>query len=121
MSNETDLEALLKPLVGNRVSEDTFPQPPAVPVWPAIRYSFNGVPIVDVCGDGDDATAERSIQLDVVAENRTAARALRLQVMAAMRTFAPPAILNNDISTFDAETKTFRRILRYTLHGSTSS
>lgn len=120
MSNETDLEALLKPLVGNRVSEDTFPQPPAVAEWPAIRYTFSTTPIVDSCGDGDDDTAEREVQLDLVAEKRTDIRALRLAVRAAMKTFSPPAICTNDFSLFDSETKTFRRVMRYVLNGSTA-
>lgn len=120
MSNETDLETLLKPLVGNRVSEDTFPQPPAVPVWPAIRYSFSTSPVIDSCGDGDDDTALREVQLDLVAEKRTDIRALRLAVRTAMKTFDPPATCNNDFATFDAETKTFRRIMLYQLNGSSS-
>lgn len=120
MSNETDLETLLKPLVGNRVSEDTFPQPPAVPTWPAIRYSFSTTNVVDLCGDGADDTAERHVQIDVVAGDRAAVRALRLAVRAAMKNYSPPAICDNDFPLFDAETKTFRRVLLYTLHGSSS-
>jgi hypothetical protein len=119
VSHETDLEALLKPLVGNRVTANTFAQV-VTPIWPAIRYTFSNTPLVDSLGDGDDETSERSVQLDVVAVNDSQARALRLSVMAAMRTFDPPAILDNDFSTFDDETKTHRKILQYTFHGSTS-
>jgi hypothetical protein len=120
VSNETDLETLLKPLVGNRVSEDTFPQPPAVPVWPAIRYSFSTSPIVDSCGDGEDDTAEREVQIDVVASERTQIRALRLSVRALMKTYTPPAICLNDFPLFDPDTKTFRRVMIYLLNGSSS-
>lgn len=119
MSLEADLFAALKSLVGNRMSPNEFPQSPAVPVWPAIRYTFvDTIPEVDVCGDGDDDTATPRVQLDVVATTYTAARALRLQVMAAMRTFSPPAIIESSSGLYDAETKTFREILDYTFHGS---
>lgn len=120
MSYESDLTTLLKPLVGNRVSPVVFPQAPAVPTWPAIRYTFiSTVPVTDQCGDGDDDTAEVRVQLDVVAATFYQVRALRLLVMAAMRTFTPPAILENTTSTYDAETKTHREIMEYTFHGST--
>lgn len=121
MSLETALFTALKSLVGNRVSPVTFPQPPAVPTWPAIRYTFiSTVPIEDLCGDGDDETAEALVQLDLVASTFSAARALRLQVMAAMRTFDPPAILQNSSGEFDADTKTYREQLDYLFHPSSS-
>jgi len=119
MSLETAIFAALKSLVGNRMSPNEFPQPPKTPTWPAIRYAIvDSVPVVDICGDGDDATAETVIQLDVVAEDYAAARALRLQVMAAMKTFTPPATLEFSTGTADADTKTHREILRYQIHGS---
>jgi hypothetical protein len=119
MTVETDLFTALGPLVGSRVAPVIFPQPPAVPTWPAIRYTFvDSVPIVDICGDGDDQTAELRVQLDVVATTYKAARALRLQVMAAMRTFVPPAILELSLNDYDTDTKTYREILSYTIHGS---
>lgn len=122
MTTDVDLYSALRSLVGNRMSPDTFPQPPAVPTWPAIRYSFISiVPEVDICGDGDDETAETHVQLDLVAATNVAVRALRLQVMAAMRLFSPPAILELSSSGYDADTKTYRWILEYSLHGSTDS
>jgi len=122
MSLEADLFSALKSLVGNRMSPDTFPQPPAVPVWPAIRYTFvSNVPFVDLLGDGDDETSEPHVQLDVVATSFSAVRSLRLQVMAAMRTFAPPAILQNTTSEYDSETKTYREIMEYSFFGSSDS
>ena len=122
MSIENDLFSALKTLVGNRVAPVEFPQPPAVPTWPAIRYNFvDTVPSIDACGDGGDATAVPRVQLDVVATTFIAARALRLQVMAAMQTFSPPAVLQLSFSTRDADTKTFREILDYQIYPSTTS
>lgn len=122
MSLEVDLDAALKSLVGNRVAPVIFPQPPGVPTWPAIRYTvISNVPVTDICGDGDDETAEPRVQLDVVAATYMQVRALRLQVMAAMRMFLPPAILENTSSQYDDETKTFREIMEYTIHGSSAS
>jgi len=122
MSVEADIFTALQSLVGKRVAPVIFPQAPVVPTWPAIRYSFiDSVPIVDACGDGDDDTAEIRLQLDVVATTFSAARSLRLQVMAAMAVFDPPATLQSSTSDFDAETKTYREILDYMLHGSTPS
>lgn len=119
MSVETDLFTALKSLVGNRMSPNTFPQPPAVPVWPAIRYAIvDSVPVVELCGDGDDTTAQIRIQLDLVAKTYAGARSLRLSVMAAMRTFTPPAILELSSGEYDEETKTHREILQYSIHGS---
>jgi len=121
MSIENDLFTALKTLVGNRVAPNEFPQPPIVPVWPAIRYTFvDNIPEHDICGDGDDTTATPRIQLDVVATTYAAARALRLQVMAAMRSFTPPAMLENSSGFYDEETKTQREVLQYTIHGSSS-
>jgi hypothetical protein len=121
MTLEASLFTALKSLVGNRMSPNTFPQPPAVPTWPAIRYTIvDSVPVIDICGDGDDATAQTRVQLDVVAESYAAARALRLQVMSAMAAFTPPAILELSMSLYDAETKTHREILDYMFHGSSS-
>lgn len=120
MTLEADLFSALKSLVGNRMSPNTFPQPPARPTWPAIRYTIiDSIPVVDLCGDGDDATATPRIQLDLVAEEYTAVRALRLQVLPIMQSFSPPAILEFSSSLYDAETKTHREILSYTFHGST--
>ena len=119
MSVETSLFSALKNLVGNRVAPVIFPQAPAVPTWPAIRYAFiDSVPIVDICGDDDDTTAEQRVQLDIVATTFAAVRALRLEVMAAMRSFDPPATLQLSSSEYDAETKTYREILDYLLNGS---
>lgn len=119
MSLENDLFTALKSLVGNRVSPVVFPQAPVVPTWPAIRYNFiDSIPVVDVCGDGDDDTATPRVQFDIVASTFAQARSIRLQVMAAMKTFDPPAMLELSVSSYDEETKTYREQLDYTFHGS---
>ena len=117
MSLEAALFTALKTLVGNRVT-DEFPQPPLRPTWPAIRYRISTNPIQDICGDGDDSTAETTVQLDVVAADYEAARALRLLVITAMRDFSPPARLVNSFPLNEPETKTKREVLIYEIYGS---
>ncbi len=103
------------------VSPIIFPQPPRYnPEWPAIRYTFiSSVPIEDLCGDGDDSTADTRVQIDVVDTTYAAMRSLRLSVMGVMSTFYPPAILQVSIDEVDAETKTYRGILDYLIRPST--
>lgn len=123
MSLETELFAVLKGLVSNRVYPLTFVQPSgSLPVWPAIRYTLvSVVPEEDLCGDGDDETATARVQLDVVDKTYAGARALRLSVMSAMRAFIYPARLAASADTYDDETKTHRVILDYTIHGSSDT
>lgn len=120
MTVEQELFADLRPLVNGRVYPSVFPQPVSgLPVWPAIRYSFvSTVPIEDLCGDGDDSTADVRVQIDVVALTYSAMRALRLQVMEKMRYFFLPARLSLSMEDYDDATKTHRAILDYSLHGS---
>lgn len=117
MTLEKKLFDALKSLVGNRVTAK-FPQPSENPVWPAIRYRIETVAVVDICGDDDDDTAETTVILEIVAHTYTAARALRLQVLAAMKTFDPPAIAGFGSGEPDHETKTWREIQEFTIHGS---
>lgn len=100
-----------------------FPQPARYsPLWPAIRYTFiSSVPVVDICGDGNDDTADTRVQIDVVAETHVEARVIRLEVMNIMTTFNPPAILSLDFDEYDEETKTFRCVLDYEVQPSTGS
>lgn len=129
MSIETSLVASLKSLVGNRISPLIFRESPAVPVWPAIRYTIiSEVPFEDLCGDGDDSTSgdpdetnELHVQLDIVAEKYQTARALRASVRSVMMDFDPPAILEGSSSQYDEETKTYREIMEYRFDGSSSS
>jgi hypothetical protein len=122
MSLENDLFSALKSFVGNRMRPNAFPQPPVIPTWPAIRYTvIDSIPVVDVCGDGDDETATPRVQLDIVAITYEQARSVRLQVMNAMRSFDPPAILETSSSGgFDPVTNTHSERLDYTFHGSSS-
>jgi len=119
MSLEVDLFAALKSLVSNRVYPVMFPQPAqGVPVWPAIRYTIDTNPEVDLEGDGDDTTAQQSVQLDGVATTYAGMRSLRLSIMNAMTTFDPPALLQLSLDDYDTETKTYRCILTYEVYGS---
>lgn len=119
MSLEVDLFNALGYLVGNRMSPTIFPQPPLVPTWPAIRFTFiSTVPNEDLAGDGDDDTSDVRVQLDLVAENWKQVRQLRLDVMTIMDTFDPPARLQLNSSEHDTETRTYREILEYHFYGS---
>lgn len=119
MTLEADLFTALGYLVGSRMSPTIFPQPPNVPTWPAIRYTFiSTVPVEDLCGDGDDDTSDVRVQLDLVAENWKQVRQLRRDVMTVMDTFDPPARLQLNSSEWDTETRTYREILDYHFFGS---
>lgn len=119
MSIENALKTALGSLVGSRVAPVVFPAPPAVPTWPAIRYTIvDTVPVQDRCGDGDDDTSVHRVQLDCVASTFAAARSLRLAVMAAMRSFPVTARLDlSGPSGYDDETKTYRESLDYLVYG----
>lgn len=117
MSVEADLFTALKGLVGNRMYRGTFPQSDSLMTWPAIRYSFiSTVPIISVCGDATDATADIRLQIDLVDHDSDAAHALRAQVRTAMQAFTPPAINEGGFEQFDAETKTHRVVLEYVIY-----
>lgn len=108
--------------MANRVYPLTFIQPNgALPVWPAIRYSFISViPATTVCGDGGDETADTRVQIDAVDKTFMAMRALRMEIMLAMLTFYPPAIFENDFEEYDADTKTYRVSLDYIIYKSST-
>jgi len=120
MSLETDLYAALSSLVSNRVYPNVFPQVDAgTQVWPSIRYTIvSSVPVEDLCGDGDDTTADVRVQLDAVDVTYSKMRALRLSVMAAMRTFPTPARLASNFDDYDADVKVHRAMLQYDVMGS---
>jgi hypothetical protein len=116
---EASLFTALGSLVSNRVYPITFPLTGAVPVWPAIRYSFISVtPSITICGDGGDETADTRIQIDIVATTFSAVRTLRSQVMTAMLTFSPPAVFENSFSSYDEQTKTFREQIDFVIYAS---
>ena len=116
----TEIFTALGPLVANRVYPVTFPQAPAVPVWPAIRYTpIGGTMQSTSCGDANDP--DISIQIDVVATTFSAVITLTESVKTAFNTFSVPAVLENfQIFDYDAETKTHRAILQYTIAGSSA-
>lgn len=121
MGHEQLIFDALKGLVSNRCYPDTMPQPPATPVWPAIRFTQVGGQIdLDVCGSGDSETDSAEFQIDIVAATATARTALREQVRSAMKTLSVANALNQSpIHVYDQETKTYRAIMRYTIFGST--
>jgi hypothetical protein len=117
---QSDLFAALRGLCADRVYPNVFPQVEngTTQVWPSIRYTVtSSVPVEDLCGDGDDGTADVSVQLDAVAVTHTAMLAFRLQVLEAMRALST-ARLQSSSNEYDAEVKVFRAILQYTFSGS---
>lgn len=123
MSVDTELFAGLRTLVSDRVFPNTFEQPDGeLPEWPAIRYTIvTANPEEDLCGDGDDSTADIRVQLDVVHDTYTSMKNLRLQVMAAMALMVTPARCQLWFETYDDETKTHRAVLDYIFSGSSAA
>jgi Protein of unknown function (DUF3168) len=117
----TEIFTALGPLVSNRVYPLTFPQDPDVPVWPAIRYTPTGGAMqFTSCGDANDPDV--TIQIDVVAATFAALLPLVGSVKTAFNTFSIPAVLENSPGfDYDAETKTHRAVMIYTLAGSTQN
>jgi hypothetical protein len=112
--------------LSTRIYEGTFPQPPAVPVWPAARFTFVGnTPYAALCGDSDIEADDVRVQIDlVVAETAgtAALHTLRAAVIAAMSAMVLqsgetplPSTRDTDLYEFDAETKTHRFILDFLL------
>lgn len=127
MTTKTDiavaLAAKLKPLVAGRVYRNVFPQSPALPVWPSIRYTFVSTTAnQDICGDGGQETADYRVQIDVVmleSAGPTAFAALCDSVKAAMQDFRPVWVWDSDFEQYDAETKTNRLSADYMVYLST--
>ena len=115
--------------LSTRIYEGTFPQPPAVPVWPAARFTFAGnTPYPALCGDSDIDADDVRVQIDLVVQTSQAdLHALRRAVIAAMANMVLqsgetplPSTRDTDLYEFDAETKTHRQILDFILFPSTS-
>jgi len=122
VSLESDLKTALGALVDGRFFPNKFPQSPATPVWPAIRYTIvSVVPSVDLCGDGGDETADKRVQFDIVGLGYSAVKAIRDQVLPIMKTFDPPAIWDGEFNDFDPDTKTDRCTLDYLFFPSSDS
>ncbi|AMM23166.1 DUF3168 domain-containing protein [Variovorax sp. PAMC 28711] len=132
MTNKTDVALVivnkLKALVTGgdgkaRIYRNTFPQLPALPVWPSIRYTFVSTsPNLDICGDGGPETADYRVQIDVVdleSKGPTAFATLGDSVRTAMRDLLPLYVWEGEFDDFDAETKTNRLSLDYVVYLST--
>lgn len=116
------IKDVLDGLVAGRVYASTFPQEPAAPTWPAIRFTVVSASVfADQCGSDDEATDDVQVQLDVVALTYDAMKALRLRVIDAMRDCAVPAVRQaGGFETFDAVTKTHRAVIDYVFQPSSS-
>lgn len=115
--------------LATHIYEGTFPQPPAVPVWPAARFTFVGnTPYPALCGDADIEADDVRVQIDLVvaeAAGTAALHTLRAAVIAAMSAMVLqsgetplPSTRDTDLYEFDAETKTHRFILDFLLYPS---
>ena len=117
------LVTALKPTVSNRVFRNVFPQPPAAPVWPAIRYTFVSVTAnPDICGDGGEEVADYRVQLDLVrleSDGMPAFSTLTATVKAALIAANLPMQWDSEFEKYDAETKTTRLSMDYLVFPST--
>lgn len=120
----TEVVAVLRPLVGNRVYTRAFAQQAAAPTWPAIRIAVVSATIYpDADGDGGDDGADFRLQVDVVAAasaGETAMQTLRAQVMAAIATLGVHYIWDGETNGFDEQTRTNRCALDYVVYLSDS-
>lgn len=122
MTLEADLFAALRSLVDDRVYQDTFPQSPAIPTWPSIRYTvIGGVATPDICGGGLEGTDDIRIQIDAVALSSKERNTLRVAVRNALLGFTPPAVIDaTSQSSYDSETKTFISTQDFIFYGSST-
>lgn len=121
---EATVFTTLRGLVNDRCYPARFPQNEKgeiTTIWPAIRYTvvtaFNDA---DICGTDTVDTDDTEIQVDGVAKTHGAMIALRDQIIAAMQTTSPPCVRTNRFETFDPETRTYRAVLSFTFHPSSS-
>lgn len=115
------VKTALGPLVNGRVYASTFPQQPNIPTWPSIRFTVVGGEVFpDLCGSEVWQTDDVRVQLDVVATEYDQMRSLVQQVISAMAAVVDPPSRRAapTVETFDAETKTHRSVLEYSLHPS---
>ena len=126
MTTQTDIalsiKSALNSLVSNRVYRLTFPQPPSVPVWPSIRYTFISADFEATwCGDAGEQGADHLIQIDVVdleSKGVSAFISLCNSVKSALKSATPQYHLTSQFEAFDEETKTLRMVLEYTVQNS---
>ncbi len=108
MSVETTIFTALKGLVANRCYPHSFPQSPALPTWPAIRYTVAGG-VVYTANQGNTGEDDVRVQIDIVAGSYDQAATLSVQVRAALEALDGSTVLNSaPVYMFDFETKTHR-------------
>jgi Protein of unknown function (DUF3168) len=113
VSVPTVIFTALSGLVANRCYPATFPQPPALPVWPSIRYTLSTNDTAPaLCGTGDEDEDDIGVQIDVVAETHADMIALKAQVITALMALKC-AREPGGFEIYDAETKTHRAVLQY--------
>jgi len=121
----TALVTALAPVVASRVYRNVFPQPPAAPVWPAIRYTFASVSASqDICGDGGEETADYRVQIDLVdleSKGPTSFENISALVKAALAPLQPIYVWDSEFEEFDLDTKTNRLSMDYLVYPSTPS
>lgn len=119
----TAVVTALNPLVSNRVYRNVFPQAPATPIWPAIRYTFISVTASqDICGDGGEETADYRVQIDLVDredKGPTTFADLSALVKAALAPLQPIYVWDSEFEEFDLDTKTNRLSMDYLVFPST--
>lgn len=111
MSLEQVVFNALSPLVAGRVHANVIPQLPAVPITPAIVFSFaSNVVTQDICGAGTDDVVDTRVQVDVYSTTFDGVRALRLQIQAAMAALSPPMVWQGDngVEPYDFDLKLHR-------------
>lgn len=116
------LVTALRPTVSNRVYRNVFPQPPAAPVWPSIRYTFVSVASnQDICGDGGEETADYRVQIDVVdleSKGPTSFATLTDAVKSALAPLQPIYVHDSESENFDLDTKTTMLSMDYLIYPS---
>ena len=120
MSLKTNIFDALRALVNDQVLPDKFDQEANAPIVPAIRYTLvGGTTWQDLEGDGDASTDDIRIQIDWIARTAEDRDALTPLIRTAMKTLSPPCLIDGPpITTFDAETKTYRATADWISHGS---
>ncbi|MET3915152.1 hypothetical protein ABID97_001934 [Variovorax sp. OAS795] len=109
MSLEQKVYDALKGLVSNRVYASTFPQLPAVPITPAILFTFiSDETIDDICGDDTAQTANTRVQVDIYSTDFDSTRSLRIQALTAMAAVTPPTRCVGGFSTYEPDLKLHR-------------
>jgi len=121
MNAHAVIKAAIAHLVGGRYYPNKFPQETTRPTWPAIRGTVAvRANAASLCGSGDEADDDVSVQLDLCAEDYEAAFALRSQVRTLMEALDPPCVRQpGGFETWDAEAKVHRMTEDWVFYPST--